>query len=285
MKTRVVAALALALVCCGVAAAQQQAQPVTFVTNYYVRPGKTADFMDLVRTVGAPIRDRMMAAGVIQSWGVAEPFLRAEGNATFSIWYSTADMGGVEMVQKEFAAALEKFAADDQKAAEEARKKGQKAPKSTAERIQETVDMSKTSDVIFRHLVVGGTTPLPAGSLPYYWLGYTKTLPGKGGEYRELWEKYNKPTYDKLASSGAIAGFGLATEEARTTDAFTHLTMVQLPDLAAREKVRAAFAATTASRSEEMRRQVAQAFLATFDPAASRTIILRSLIYKTAPPR
>lgn len=242
--------------------------------------------MELVRTVGAPIRDRMMAADVIQSWGVAVPFLRAEGSASHFIWYSTADMSGVEKVQAEFAAALQKMAADETKAADEARKKGQKSAKSTMEKLQEALDMSKTRDVIFRHLVIGSASAqLPAGSLPFYWLGYTKTLPGKGGEYRQLWEKYNKPTLDKLVASGAIGAFGLATEEARTTDAFTHMTWTQLPDLGAREKVRAGFAATTASRSEEMRQQIAQSFQATFDASASRAVILRSLIYKAAAPR
>ena len=72
----------LALMSCFTAAAQQAqppAQPLTYWYEYHVNPGKEDEFMNLVKTVGAPVRDKLMADGVVLAWGVEAPVV--EGNA------------------------------------------------------------------------------------------------------------------------------------------------------------------------------------------------------------
>ena len=48
---------------------QPQPQPLTFYYDYTVRPGQESEFMELVKTVGAPVRDKLMADGVIIGLG------------------------------------------------------------------------------------------------------------------------------------------------------------------------------------------------------------------------
>ncbi len=290
MRTRVILALAMALGWTASAAAQSAmgGQPVTVVGDYYVRPGKEEEFLNLVKAVAEPAYGKLMADGVVLAWGVGVPLLHAPGAATHNVWFSVADMGGVEKALAALQEQIGKLEAEEKKAAEEAaKKKGRPAVKSLAERFQDAADSTKHKDWLFRSVVMGGSgAPPPAGTMPYSWISITRVLPGQATEYRQLWEKYVRPVYDKLVADGAILGYELGTEETRTTDDFSHFTLVSLPNLAAREKVRAAFNAANEARSEETRKQITQSFLGVIDPAASRAFILRTVVFHAgAPPK
>ena len=88
----------LLLVCSAVVGQQAQPQPLTFYYDYTVNPGKEDEFMNLIKTVGAPVRDKLMADGVILAWGMETPILRYPGGTTHLIWFSVADWTGVEKV-------------------------------------------------------------------------------------------------------------------------------------------------------------------------------------------
>src|SRR3954470_6624410 len=94
-------------------AAQQPAdQPTfTFYYDYVVKAGKEAEFLDLVKTIGAPVRDRLMAEGVVTAWGVEVPLLRVPGESTHTIWYDTRSWDGIGKVQAAMAEQLAKPAA------------------------------------------------------------------------------------------------------------------------------------------------------------------------------
>src|SRR5215472_15782323 len=77
MKKKILLCLAVVLISCLTAAAQDaKMQPLTFWYEYTINPGKEAQFLDLVKTVGAPVRDKLMAEGVVLAWGVHAPLLR-----------------------------------------------------------------------------------------------------------------------------------------------------------------------------------------------------------------
>lgn len=275
MFRRLSLALATLLVTAGSAVAQPAAQqPLTFWYDYTVRPGKEADFLNLVKTIGQPVRDKLMADGVVMAWGLEVPVLRVPGQATHTIWYDVADMAGVEKVQNAMAEQLAKIAADEA---------AKKVPKgmTTADRSLEVFDASKTRDWLTRDVVRNIATTLPpAGTLPYTGYASVKTRPGKGGDYRRAWEKYNKPVLDKLVADGTLLGYGLGVEVVKTTGDFTYFSWSVTKDLAARDKLRAAFLAVQNSQSEETRRAVTGLFLETLDADASRQSLARSLIFK-----
>ena len=283
MHKRILTLLTLLLVSCISAAAQQsppQPSALTFWYEYTVRPGQEEEFMNLVRTVGQPVRDKMMADGVVLAWGIEVPLLRGPGAPTHIIWFTVADWAGVEKVLTAMQAQLAKLAAEEAKAAAEI-KKGPKPPMTTAERSREVFDASKTRDWLTRDLVFGVTSAtIPAGALPYTRYGWVKVKPGKGADYRRAWEKYNKPVYDKLIADGVIWAYGLSVEELKTEGDFTHFTWVSGKDLAAYDKVIAAFVADRGRRSQEERDAISALFTSLTEPDAARSAVTRAIVFR-----
>jgi hypothetical protein len=273
------------MLCCVAASGQQaqpaQPQPLTFYYDYTVVPGKEDEFMKLVNTVGAPVRDKLMADGVILAWGIETPILRYPGGTTHLIWFSVANWAGVEKVLSAMEAQLAKLAADDARDAEAARAKRQTPAMTTAERTRAVFDMSKTRDWLVRDIVSNYGPPPAAGVLPFTRYNFVKVKPGKGSEYRRAWEKYNKPVYDKLVADGTVLAFGVSVEEVKTDGDFTHFVWVATPNMAAADKIGPAFAADRARRSEEERDAISDLFLSLTEPDKARSVVTRSRIFRT----
>jgi hypothetical protein len=269
--------LAMLLSCISSAAQQAKPQPLIFWYVFTIQPGKEDEFMDLIKTVGQPVRDKLMADGVVQAWGVQASMLRVPGNGTHWIWYAVDDWSGIEKVDAAMRAQIAKMSSSDSTAA--AGKKGQKAGASVNDRLREIADMSKTHDYVTRELVSNESPASPAGVLPYTRFAFVKVKPGKGGDYRKAWEKYNKPIYDKLIADGVILGYGLDVEDVRTSGEFTHFTWLDTKDLAAMDKVRAAFIADREHRTQEEQDAISNLFNSLLDADASRGGLGRSLIF------
>jgi hypothetical protein len=284
MKFRTLLLLALAMLWSASAFAQQQSpQPLTHWSEYAVKPGKEEEFLNLVKTVGQPVRDKLMADGVVLAWGLETSILRGHDSATHAIWYAVADWSGIEKVENAMAAQLAKIAAEDAKAAEEGRKKGAKSAGGTMARISETLDLDKTKDYVTRDLVfVAGQAMPPAGALPYTRYNFTKVKPGRGEAYRNAWDKYNKPVLDKLVADGVILAYGLGVEEVRTSGEFTHFTWYAVSSLGDFEKIRSAFIADRDRRSKEERDAITEAFIHAIDIDASRSEVDHALIFHLA---
>ena len=284
MKKRVFFCAFLMLIACFVTAAQQQSQPLTFWYEYHVTPGKEDDFLNLVKTVGQPVRDKLMADGVVLAWGVEAPLLRMPDAPTHLIWFTVADYAGLEKVLSAMNAQITKMTEDAAKAP--AGKKGAASSGAPMDQIRSITDFAKTRDYLTRDLVSGFAPAMPAaGTLPWVRYVFAKVKPGKGGEYRKAWEKYNKPVLDKLAADGTILAFGLAVEDIRTDGDFTHYTWIATKDLASQDKVRAAFLADRDKRSQEEQDAITHLFASLTDPDAARAELTRSLIFHLPTPK
>jgi hypothetical protein len=284
MKKRVFFCALLMLMSCLTVAAQQAPQPLTFWYEYHVNPGKEDEFLNLVKAVGQPVRDKLMAEGVVLAWGVESPLLRVPENATHMIWYTVADYAGVEKVDTAMREQIAKMTEESTKVP--AGKKGAAAGGGPMEHIREITDFAKTHDYLTRDLVSGfAPGNPPAGTLPFVRYGFVKVKPGKGADYRKAWEKYNKPVFDKLAADGTILAFGLSVEEVRTDGDFTHYTWIATKDLASQDKVRAAFLADRDKRSQEEQEAITHLFTSLTDPDAVRTELNRSLIFHLPSPK
>ncbi len=268
---------AVSLVFCLSLAAQQAQppQPLTMWYDYTVNAGKEDDFMALVKTVGAPVRDKLMAEGVVQAWGIEVPILRGPGNPTHAVWITVNDWAGVGKVQDAMAAQLAKLAAEEAKTGK----------KTTAQRSRETFDQSKTRDWLTRDLVSGYGSKMPANAMPYARYFFTKVKPGKGGDYRKVWEKYNKPVLEKLVADGVVMAWGLSVEEVRTEGSFTHYTWVGVAEMGDWDKVRAAFVADRERRSQEEQSAISEAFNDLTDADASRQLAMRSIMFHVPAPK
>jgi hypothetical protein len=284
MRKLILVSLTL-LFLCSAAATNLKAQqpsatpgPLTFYYDYVVNPGKESEFMTLVNTVGAPVRDKLLADGVILAWGVETPLLRYPGGTTHLIWFTVANYAGVEKVLNGMEARQAKLAADEAQAA----RRGNRGM-TTAERIRATIDMTKTRDWLTRDIVANFGPPPKAGVLPFTRYNFVKVKPGKGQDYRRTWEKYNKPIFDKLVADGVVLAFGLAAEDVKTDGEFTHFVWIATASMADADKIGPAFAADRSKRSEKERNEITEAFLAATEPDKARSIVTRSRIFKIAP--
>jgi hypothetical protein len=153
------------------------------------------------------------------------------------------------------------------------------------DRLREAVDMSKTHDYLTRDLVIGLSSTAPAGILPYSRYNFVKVKPGKAGDYRKAWEKYNKPVLEKLLADGVILAYGLAVEEVRTDGEFTHFTWFDTKELAAMDKVRSAFIADRGHRTQEEQDAISNLFASLLDLDAARSEVGRSIIFHVPAPK
>ncbi len=266
-----------------IALAQQAApapQPLTFWYAYSVKPGMEAEFMNLVKTIGEPVRDKLMADGVVQAWGVEQLLLRGPDTHTHLIWFSVNDYSGVEKVITAMPPQIAKVDAEMAKAAAADPKK---KAMTTAERAASIYDGSKTRDYLSRDIISAGTDKIPpAGTLPWTRYNFNKVKPGMGNAWRALWEKYNKPVFDKLVADGTVLAYGVSVEDLKTDSNFTHFVWYACKDLSGFDKVRAALGADRNRRSQEERDSIAAQFGALTEPDAVRNYISRSLIFKVA---
>jgi hypothetical protein len=286
MKLRLFLCLFVMLWSCISCVAQQTqppVQPLTFWYDYTINPGREDEFMDLVKTVGQPVRDKLMADGVILAWGLQTPLLRVPGTATHTIWYVVNDYAALEKVDSAMRAQIAKLNEEAVKSG--ALKKGQKPAASLTARLGEIADMSKVHDYLTRDLVSGQYNFPPAGTLPYTRFNFFKVKPGKSADFRKAWEKYNKPVFDKLVADGAVLGYGFAVEEIRTEGEFTHFVWYDVKDLASFDKVRTAFLADRDRRSQEEQDSLTHLFVSLQDLDASRSLVLRSLIFHAPTPK
>ena len=249
----------------------QQPQPLTFYYDYTVNAGKEDELMNLIKTVGAPVRDKLMAEGVVLAWGMETPVLRYPGGTTHLIWFSVANWEGVDKVLTAMEAQLGKLAAEEAKS---------RTAKTTAQRSREVFDMSKTRDWLVRDVVANYGPPPAAGVLPVTRYNFIKVKPGKGAEYRATWEKYNKPVFDKLVSDGVVLAYGMSVEEVKTDGDFTHFIWMATANLAGLEKIGAAFAADRTKRSEDERKKINDLFTDVTEPDKARSVVTRSRIFK-----
>ena len=285
MRKILLISLTLLLVCSAVMGqqAQPQPQPLTFFYSYSVVPGKEEEFMNLIKTVGAPVRDKLMAEGVVLAWGMETPILRHPGGPTHLIWFSVANWSGVEKVLSGMEAQLQKLAAEESKRTDSAHAAKQKPALTTAERTREALDMTKTRDYLTRDIIANFGPQPPAGMLPITRYNFIKVKPGQAAEYRRVWEKYNKPVYDKLVADKAVLAYGLAVEELKTDGDFTHFVWVATSDMSGLDKVGPAFAADRARRSEEERNTIMELFASVIEPDKARSVVTRARIFRLPP--
>ena len=278
MRKLVLVSLTLILLCS--AAMAQQATPtpgpLTFFYDYTVREGREADVTTLINTVGAPVRDKLMAEGVVKAWGMETPVLRYPGGTTHLIWFTVENYAGLEKV----------LTAMEARRAQLSREEAARRPRpamTTEERARATFDGSKTRDWLITDLVANYGPPPAAGVLPYTRYNFVKVKPGKGQQYRRTWEKYNKPVFDKLVADGSVLAYGLSAEAVKTDGDWTHFVWIGTANMGGGDKVNAAFAADRARRSEKDRNEITEEFLEVTEPDKARSMITRSRIFKVKP--
>lgn len=242
-----VALVAVVLLATPVAAAEEG--PVTWVILDQVQPGKTGAYVKLVTENFGPTLDRMMAAGQVLSWGMAQ-------RETGTMEYDHA--GWVTYPSWDAVAASE---------AEMGKMMGERGPEGMAKIGEDFAATLEPHRSMIRYLrgkvfEVAPEAP-PAG---YLMVSDWHAGLGKEGDLEALYGEV-KPALAQVMAAGGITGYGMYAQELHDGGS-SHLTWYTMADLSAIPKVDAAIDAAV---TPEMRGKMASIV----DMAAHRDTLWR----------
>ena len=228
----VLAALVLALAAPLASWAQQQ-EPPTFirVADWTIPRGNWEEYVAFTKKNVQPLFEKLMADGTITGWGFFSTAVHEEDGYTHGSWYSANSIANSEKALAELV-------------------KLPQSPIITAG--------PKHRDYLLRAPLL--RTRAASGSNGYLWVSGTLVQPGKGQEWRELWDKYTKPVYDELLANGTIVFYAINVEQVHTLNPGQRWVVYVAPSADAIDKVRAAFEAAGQKRGADANRGIGQAF-------------------------
>lgn len=243
MKNRIgcfVCATLLMLIMCVSAAAQDQPTIYTRVAQWRVARTQWEPYEKDFTKNTKPIFDKLLSSGVITEWGADSVTIHSVDGYSHSTWFAATSLASLER-------ALEALQEADKKLSPEERKK------------QDTDFVGdKHADFLFRSVLYHSrATKADSG---YTWVSTATVKPGKGQEYRQLWEKNTKPVYEQLFADGTVTAYGMDTELVHTGDSGLRSTWYIVANAQALDKVQAAFQAATQKRTPEEREAIGRAF-------------------------
>ena len=214
-------------------AAQPAEAPVySYVAEWSVPRAQWGDFSYAFERVQRPILEKGLADGSLISWGVYTNIVHTEDGITHGVWFAGATLAGIEKVRTELV----------------------RQPPN-----QGMTAATKHRDYLLQSVIHRGKTAGPAGG--YLSVAGWLVKPGKGQEWRKVWEKNFQPVMDELLANGTLLSYGLDTEYSHTMDPGWHFAFTVSPSADAEDKVSAAFRAAFEKKSEEEMAALRKAFL------------------------
>ena len=178
-----------------------------------------------------PVLERRLADGTLLSWGRYQTVVHQPNGSTDGFWWSATSIAALERII------------------------GELLP--TAGRNPAIMAATSHTDGMYRSLIQRRRAASGSG---YILVSAVQVQAGKGQEYRDLWEKYTKPTYDSLLTAGVIVMYSLDVEQVHTQNPgwryFYYVTA--MPDGV--DKVFAAFQALSQRRGPDANRGIGQQF-------------------------
>lgn len=234
---------AIASACLVASFAQQSPSPVmyTYVTEWTFPRAQWDNANSYYEKNVRALMDRRLQDGTIVEWGRAVSVVHTEKGGTHVNWYAAPSVAGVYRVLEDM----------------------RKLPPSD-------VLMSGThTDQLLRSVVYNGPKDVPRRSA-YMMVSTVNVLPGKGQEWRSMWEKNTDPVYGELRNQGTIMGYGVDQEMVHTGPPSARFEWVLFPSMEALDKMNDAFAARARSRGADENRSIAAAMREVADASSHR---------------
>lgn len=226
-------AFALLLLAPLVALAQQQEEPptFTFVSEWAIPRTQWPEYQAAREKNTKPIFDKMLADGTIISWGMYVTVVHDESGITHGTWYETTSIAALERVLGELI-------------------------KLTPSPMQ--LAATKHRDYLLRSPL--RRSKAASGSNGYLWVSANQVQPGKGQEWREMFDKYSKPVYDELLANGTILAYWIDVEQVHTDNPGWRYVVYLTPNADALAKVNAAFEGAGQKRGADANRGISRSF-------------------------
>jgi hypothetical protein len=246
----VVLLLCLGLLIPTAALAQQSAQPgYTYVAEWNASRDKWPEITAYAEKSWRPLLERLVADGTLTDFGVYETTVHETDGMTNGLWWSAKSIANIE----------------------KARLEALKLPPAPG------LLTAKHRDYFLRSLIWKGRPGGGAGG--YMRVATSVVQPGKGAQWRALWEKYSQPLYEELMANGTLAAYGVQLEQVVTDDPGVRMVVGIFPNAEGLDKAQAASNALNDKRTQQERDAITAEFLQVTVPSASRSYLARISFY------
>jgi hypothetical protein len=246
----VLATLLLAISAPLVSRAQQQEPPTyTMVSEWVIPRAQWTEYEAFIKKNTQPVLEKFQADGTILSWGMYATVVHQEERETHGSWFETSSLANIQKVLADIA----KLAPNP------------------------IINTVKHHDFLLRAPL--RRSRAASASTGYLLVNSTQLQPGKGQEWRALFDKYNKPVYDELLANGTISAYWVHVEQVHTDDPGRRYVVYVVPNADGLDKVGAAFQAAGQKRGAEANQAVGRAFTDVSVAGAHRDYFARIINY------
>ncbi len=224
-------------------------RPLRYVSEWEIPVDRWADYENYAERTVRPAFEALMSQQVILGWGIYRSVLIQDGARTHGLWFEAPSLEAVEDVLAVVS----------------------KLPHSP---IPVT---AKHYEYLFRAQLRRATTGSGRGG--YLFVNTTEIQQGQREQWREWWDKNQKPNFDQYLAEGLITMYELVTEEIHHAGPNWVYLIYVTPSASALDKLNATFTANSGKRTPEERRAIQNAFDLTVVPAGHQDYIARASSY------
>lgn len=245
----VLAVLCFALLTPALVQAQQAEPPVyTFVAEWAVARADWDAWWASFEKNSKPILERHSANGNLVGWAAYTTLVHDDSGITHGVYWSSTSYAALNRVLDDL----------------------RKMPPTSA-------GVTKHRDYLVRSILHKANASAPTTG--YLYVSAFQVQPGKGAQWRELWEKYNKPSFEAHMASGNLLAYSVEVEEVHTLDPAIRWVVSVSPSAEADDRANAADQAANEKRSSEERRAIGAAFADVLVPGSHRDFYAKILAY------
>jgi hypothetical protein len=237
----------------------QDYKALVSVATFKVPPSKEDAFIEKGKAL-VPTLDKLMASDLVSAYGIDADMLHVPGENNVTFWAVVPNYEALEKTN----AALDSF---------------MQANPGVMQDLHAMSDPAAHHDFIIR-VREESHKAVPAGSQPVGDFDMEQVKPGRMSEFMELFRKYDKPVFDKLVADGVIYAYEVDTEAVHTMQPGITWTIVTMPNLAAKDKVNAAFAEAQKKLPDGEREMLEKLYSDIVVPASHRDSLSVSVVYK-----
>lgn len=228
----------------------QQAEPTvyTFVAEWGVNRADWDTWWASFEKNSKPILERHSANGNVAAWAAYAVLVHDDSGITHGVYWSSTSYAAMNRVLDDL----------------------RKMPPSSA-------GVTKHRDYLVRSIAHSAKASAPTTG--YLYVSTFQVQPGKGPQWRELWEKYSKPSMDANIANGNLLAYSVELEDVHTLDPAVRWVVSVSPSAEADDRATQADEAANQKRSPEERRAIGAAFADVLVPGTHRDFYAKILAY------
>lgn len=221
-----------------------------FISEWKVPPQDAAAFATELEKNVRPVLQKMMQDGLVFDCGSYRTIIKEDEGVTNGYWFEIGNHAALEKVLSELA----------------------KLPASNIAN-----SAMKQHDILLRNEL--RRSKASTGTNGYLYFNTTLIQPGKKDQWREWWDKYQKPMYDQFLAEGLVNMYEIDSGEMHTMDPnYAYLVYVS-PTADALDKINDAFISRGKHLTPDQAHEMANGLDAVVVAGSHRDYFARALSY------